>query len=251
MNEVPKPRVAIVGAGLTGLTAAWRLQAAGATVKIFEKSRQVGGHTVSIRKAGFVFDVGAITMLPTYVHSCALIDELGIAGHLHRITPAIGIPRDGVIHRIDVGHPLKSLLGTRPISTRSKFKLLELLRAMLDAWNRANYQSLAPLAAWNKETIASYVRCELGDEIHEHIKRQFLSTIKPLPSVSVHLGLRRRRAIGETFILPPRSEQKQLTTIVMDHLKRRDARPKARARSRCFAATAGGLRTTSARISRY
>jgi hypothetical protein len=34
-------------------------------------------------------------MLPTYVQICALIEELGIAQHLKRVTPVIGIPRGG------------------------------------------------------------------------------------------------------------------------------------------------------------
>ncbi len=32
------PRVAIIGGGLTGLTAAWRLQKAGVTVQVFERA---------------------------------------------------------------------------------------------------------------------------------------------------------------------------------------------------------------------
>jgi hypothetical protein len=50
-------------------------------------------------------------------------------------------------------------------------------------------------------------------------QRHFLEGIKPLPSINLELGLSRWPAISETFILPPRSEQADLTTIVMDHLK--------------------------------
>ena len=73
MNAREPFSVAIVGAGLTGLTAAWRLQNAGLRVKLFEKSQAVGGRTMSIRQHGFVFDTGAITMLPTYAKTVALI----------------------------------------------------------------------------------------------------------------------------------------------------------------------------------
>jgi protoporphyrinogen oxidase len=66
----------------------------------------VGGRSRSIRRDGLIFDLGAITMLPTYTRICALIDELGIADHLHRVVPVIDIPRAGRIHRLDLAHPL-------------------------------------------------------------------------------------------------------------------------------------------------
>lgn len=325
MINKQSPTVAIVGGGLTGLTAAYRLQNAGVGVKIYEKASVVGGRTMSLRKDGFIFDLGAITMLPTYRHTCALIDELGIGSHLHRIYPVIGIPRAGRMYRIDVRHPVRSLLGTELISLRTKLRLLKLLPPLRKAWSLANYESLAPLACWDGESIASYLRRELGEEAQEYIagpiirgntlnstesapfgellwmlrqyaapylygfdqginflaetlgrqlpvefgsevcriemqgsrvrvsgvardgafgdsfdaciialppagvralapnlsavQQQFLDSIKPLPSVNVHIGLRRRPPIAETFILPPESEQAVLTTIVMDHHK--------------------------------
>src|SRR5262245_36143923 len=91
-------RIAVVGAGVSGLTAAWRLRQAGVAVQVFESAAQPGGRTMTVRKNGFAFDVGAITLLPTYVQTTALIDELGLASHLHRVRPVIGIPRGGRIH---------------------------------------------------------------------------------------------------------------------------------------------------------
>jgi protoporphyrinogen/coproporphyrinogen III oxidase len=317
-------RVAIVGAGLSGLTAAWRLRQAGWDVQIFDKASRPGGRTLSIRQDGFIFDVGAITMLPTYTNIMTLVRELSIEEHLHRITPVIGIPRAGVIHRLDLARPIASLLGTKLISVTAKLKLLKLLTPLWQSWRLANFQSLGSLAPWDSETISSYVGRECGQEVLNYVagpiirgntlnstecapfgellwmlrqyaapylygfdqginflaetlaerlpvqfgkaidsisktdagivlrsantgdngapfdacvialppaellaiaptlpKTQcaFLEAIEPLPSVSLHVGLRVRPPITETFILPPHSEQPWLTTIVMDHLK--------------------------------
>jgi oxygen-dependent protoporphyrinogen oxidase len=162
-------RVAVIGGGLTGLTAAWRLRGAGLDVKVFEKGDTVGGRTLTIRKAGFVFDVGAITMLPTYTRTCALIEELGIASRLHKVTPVIGIPRGGRIHRLDLSRPLRSLIGTKLISTGAKLKLLKLLPALIRAWPKATYETMSTLIEWDRETIADYVRREFGEEVNEYI----------------------------------------------------------------------------------
>lgn len=320
-----RQRIAVVGGGLTGLTAAWRLQSAGFDVKVFEKDGFVGGRTRSIRKDGFIFDVGAITMLPTYTRTCALIEELGITAHLSRVSPVIGIPRGGRIHPLDLSQPLRSLLGTSLLSGGAKFRLLKLLPTLIRAWPKATYETLSTLIEWDHESIADYVRREFGEEILEYIagpiirgntlnstecapagellwmlrqyaaphlfgfdsginflaeslgarlpvqlgstivsieqhggevlvrgivagapftdsfeavvlalppkallplapalsprQRHFLESLVPLRSVNLHVGLRRRPAMTETFILPPRSEQPVLTTIVMDHLK--------------------------------
>ena len=52
-------RVAIVGAGMSGLSAASILAAEGLDVQIFEKSRGCGGRMATRRSSGFEIDHGA------------------------------------------------------------------------------------------------------------------------------------------------------------------------------------------------
>ena len=61
----PARRVAVVGAGLGGLSAAVSLAAAGYRVEIFEKNPQVGGKLNVLARDGFSFDLGpSIMTLP-------------------------------------------------------------------------------------------------------------------------------------------------------------------------------------------
>jgi len=53
-----KPRVAILGSGMAGLGAAWRLRAEGVASVVYDKNPYPGGHTASHRVEGFVFDEG-------------------------------------------------------------------------------------------------------------------------------------------------------------------------------------------------
>lgn len=58
-------RVAIVGAGVSGLAAAYRLRQLGREVVVFEKSGGLGGRVNSRRhKLGYTFDVGATSITP-------------------------------------------------------------------------------------------------------------------------------------------------------------------------------------------
>ncbi len=52
-------RIAIVGAGVSGLAAAWALRGSGAEVILFEKSRGLAGRAASRTRAGVRFDHGA------------------------------------------------------------------------------------------------------------------------------------------------------------------------------------------------
>lgn len=57
-------KVAIVGAGIAGLSVAWRLHKAGIEPTIFEKSNQVGGRASTTSLDGYVWDDGATSIAP-------------------------------------------------------------------------------------------------------------------------------------------------------------------------------------------
>jgi monoamine oxidase len=74
--------VAIVGAGIAGLTAAWRLRQAGVPVRVFEAQSRVGGRMLSLRDhfgAGQVIELGGELIDTGHARIRALAAELGIA----------------------------------------------------------------------------------------------------------------------------------------------------------------------------
>ncbi len=67
---MPSTRVAVIGAGLGGISAAISLRAAGYEVDVFEKNAQIGGKLNVLEKDGFTFDLGpSIFTLPQYFRS--------------------------------------------------------------------------------------------------------------------------------------------------------------------------------------
>src|SRR5688572_12448412 len=70
--------VAIVGAGITGLTAAYRLRLMGIPVTVFESSSRAGGMIRTATRDGFTFEFGPNTILETSPRVNSLIDSLGI-----------------------------------------------------------------------------------------------------------------------------------------------------------------------------
>lgn len=70
--------IAIVGAGLTGLTAAFYLQRAGHNVIVLERSSRTGGQIASFAREGYVFESGPNTGAVSHPEVAELFDDLGL-----------------------------------------------------------------------------------------------------------------------------------------------------------------------------
>lgn len=75
-------RIAVIGAGIAGLTSALRRAAAGNTVTLFEAGAQVGGQLASESRGGFLIEHGAEGFVARSEVVPALAVEAGIADHV-------------------------------------------------------------------------------------------------------------------------------------------------------------------------
>lgn len=69
----------MIGAGLSGLSAAWHLAQAGVEVLVFEKERQVGGACRTVFREGFAFDLTGHLLHLRLAESRRLLRQLGLA----------------------------------------------------------------------------------------------------------------------------------------------------------------------------
>ncbi|HEX3650178.1 MAG TPA: protoporphyrinogen oxidase [Pseudonocardiaceae bacterium] len=100
-------RVAVVGAGISGLTAAYRLRSAlgsDAEITVLEMTGRTGGKLRTVELAGQAYDVGAEAYLARRPEVTALVGELGLtAGQVHPTTAAARIRAGGESRPIPAG----------------------------------------------------------------------------------------------------------------------------------------------------
>ncbi len=90
--------VAIIGAGITGLTAAFYLRRNGLPVTVYEAGARGGGVIQSLRQDGFLAELGPNTILETSPQITRLVQEAGLAARrldTHPEAEARYLVRDG------------------------------------------------------------------------------------------------------------------------------------------------------------
>jgi protoporphyrinogen oxidase len=126
-------RIAVLGAGSLGLTAALRLAQGGDSVTVFEREAVPGGLAAGFRPAG---DDGPWLekfyhhLFQSDRHAVGLIDELGLGDDLAWHRPRTVVLHGGRLHQLD--SPL-SLLRFRPLPVMARLRMglgLAYLRAM-------------------------------------------------------------------------------------------------------------------------
>ena len=108
----PRDSVAIVGAGLTGLVAAWRLAAAGRQVTVFERYPEAGGLVACFEVGGERLECFYHHLFTTDTDYVALAEEFGLGGEIEWLPSRMGIYSDG--RTWDFGTPA-SLLRFAPL----------------------------------------------------------------------------------------------------------------------------------------
>jgi oxygen-dependent protoporphyrinogen oxidase len=77
-RPTPDRPVAVLGAGITGLTAAWHLRQAGIPAVVFEASGRCGGAIETIREGGWLHEAGPNSLLEGKADESDLLAALGL-----------------------------------------------------------------------------------------------------------------------------------------------------------------------------
>jgi putrescine oxidase len=143
--------VVVVGAGVTGLTAARRLRSAGRSVRVLEARDRVGGRLLTDDVDGVRLEVGGQWVSPDQTALLAMLDELGLTTYpRHRAGESVYVGRDGV-RRTFSGDAFPVPAGTAAEVDRITAELDRLAKAM------------DPLAPWEHPEAAELDRVTFAE----------------------------------------------------------------------------------------
>jgi oxygen-dependent protoporphyrinogen oxidase len=185
------PRVVVIGGGITGLAAAWRLREGAAsrempiTVKLLESGDRVGGALETIRRDGFVMEAGADSFLAEKRAARNLAERLGIAGELINTQEQFRktlVMRRGRLVPIPEGFSLMAPTWMGPVWRSELFSPLGKLRIAIEPWipKRIDIDS--------DESLAAFVTRRLGREVLERVAQPLAGGIYTADPASLSIG---------------------------------------------------------------
>jgi protoporphyrinogen/coproporphyrinogen III oxidase len=133
-------RAIVIGAGMSGLAAAYRLQQAGLAVTVLEATNRAGGQASTEYRDGYLIDTGPDLINASFVRYLNLVREVGLGDNIVSCSQVVDVLRDGRAVAVDRKRPL-SLVTNPVLSLRGK---LALARGYLRL--RAQIRGLDPYA---------------------------------------------------------------------------------------------------------
>lgn len=222
--------VAVVGGGITGLAAAYRLRQLAPDLKIglFEATSHLGGKVGTERVDDFVVEWGADCFLSRKPRGVGLCEELGIAEQLVGRDPAHAktfVLRHGRLHRLPEG--LTGLIPTNLEALASSDLLSDAARARLAA-----EPTIPPRPDDGDETVGHFIARRLGQETLDNL-------VEPLMG-GIYAGQVDQLSLAATF---PQLRQLELNHgSLLNGLNNRPA-PKGEAKYPPFVSFADGMQT--------
>jgi protoporphyrinogen/coproporphyrinogen III oxidase len=157
--------VAIIGAGLTGLTAAYCLKQRGSRVVVYEATERVGGVVKTERRGGYLAELGPNSMSAPSAAVSGILRDLGLDSSRVKATPAAReryiVRRGKLVHL-----PLTpaELLTTRLLSNAAKLAILS--EPLVDTSDSTV-----------DESVAAFIRRRFNQEVLDYIVNPFIAGI--------------------------------------------------------------------------
>jgi protoporphyrinogen/coproporphyrinogen III oxidase len=178
-------KIIIIGAGISGLAAAYTLQKYGRDTLVLEEKNTPGGRTKGNRKNGFVVDHGAQFFMKCYNTTLSLIHELGIEDEIvpEKHKPLLWVDGNLVSsrsHSLDLRSILKKSAppaGAPMALLKGQLQAAKLLFRILKKRKHLDFVQYENALDLDREYFSGYVLRRAGKEALEYIFQPMISGI--------------------------------------------------------------------------
>lgn len=171
-------KVIVIGAGLSGLAGAYRLQEAGHEVQVLEAGAQAGGRCHALHTHGFIVDLCPEIAAGSYKRFLNMAGNAGLGNAIVKSSPVVSTMRNGKMVEIDSANLLAAAF-TPLLSWGAKFKLLHGVWKHRKLIGRADAYNLADLAEFDDPATNAEVFSvkHFGREVAEYLIDPLLRVI--------------------------------------------------------------------------
>ena len=206
----------VVGAGITGLACAHRLQRLGVETLVLESGDRIGGVIRSERIDGHLVEWGPGSLLPT-THTFGLLSEIGLDTELEEANPK----------------------SPRYIVVNGRLRAIPLGPLSFGGILRATAEPLVRSKSSGDESVASFFRRRFGSQVHDRMVAPFVT--------GIFAGNTESLSVGAVF---PRilEIEREYGSVVWGMLGRRPKDKAARPRRSTISSFPEGLETLPRRM---
>ena len=156
-------RVAVLGGGIGGLTAAWALHQKGADVTVFEAGDRLGGKIWTRREGPYLLEMGPHAIMPSYERLYSAVSPLGLSPAL--VEAGANGKKRFIYHR---GKPRALPTGLLSAATTPLLGPLGKLRVLTEPFRARGPQN---------ESIADFFARRMGPQVVDRLIDPFISGV--------------------------------------------------------------------------
>ena len=238
MNQHPK-RAIVIGGGITGLTASYRLTREAEKrgiplhVTLLEASDRLGGVIHTTHRAGFLIEHGPDAFISTKPWAKALCEELGIADECIGTNSTMRrsfVAQKGRLHPVPEGFYMMAPGALRPF-----------LKSPIFSWRgklRMGLEPFIPRGGDADESVADFVRRRLGTEAFERMAQPMIGGIYTSDAENLSL-----KATFPRFLEMERAHGSIIKALFAQKRQAKAARGTSGPRYSLFLSFAAGMQT--------
>ncbi|MDD3717790.1 MAG: NAD(P)/FAD-dependent oxidoreductase [Actinomycetota bacterium] len=177
-------KVIVVGAGTSGLAAAYTLRKRGADVVALESKELAGGRIIGARREGYTMDLGAQFFFKFYETTFGLCREIGLGNDIVTFPFKVALTRNGKLYPLTAGLDPRllwrnrdDLVRFRGLSLKAILQFLRISPLLLKRRRDLHFIDYANMLDLDDESLADLALRRGGEDILEYLFQPIASCL--------------------------------------------------------------------------